>query len=100
MSDPTWPEIVKMALQWTIAVNDVEKDASITTQLARGVLAMDAELQRIADEPPTVKRLPVARLDDMWLHPSDEERIAFLQAHPCCRACGSLDTRYQCSNDE
>lgn len=35
-----------------------------------------------------------------WESLTDEQRLAFLERHPCCRHCGSLDTSCQCWNDD
>jgi hypothetical protein len=35
-----------------------------------------------------------------WTQLTNDERLRFLEAHPCCRNCGSLDTGCQCDNDE
>lgn len=35
-----------------------------------------------------------------WLELSDEARLEFLEAFPCCRHCGNLNEGCQCWNDE
>lgn len=58
-----------------------------------------------SDEAIEELRAHVAELDaaagiPSWESLTNEQRLAFLDAHPCCTHCGSLNTHCQCDNDE
>lgn len=60
----------------------------------------DADWRKGVDPAHTSIPIDATALGRAWTDLTDEQRLQFLERHPCCRHCGSLDTGCYCNNDE